>query len=111
MQEALARLPKRAREILESVPIILEAAPTLEMVEFGAEPRLLGLFQGVAYPHKSVLDASPEAPDSIIIYLLNLENASASQEEFIHELKKTVWHETAHAFGLDEDEVHALGLG
>jgi len=108
---ALTRLPARAQEILASFPIILDAAPTREMVQQGMDPRLLGFFQGVAHPHKSVLDASPLGPDTIVIYLLNLENACVTQEEFIHELKKTVWHETAHAFGLDEDEVHALGLG
>lgn len=111
VDDALARLPSRARDLLSRLPIILDAAPTREMVSQGVDPRLLGLFQGVPYPHKSVLDASPEAPDSIIIFLLNLENASETQGEFVHELKKTVWHETAHAFGLNEDEVYALGLG
>ena len=71
----------------------------------------MGLFQGVPFPEKSVLDASPAAPDQISIFVENLENSCPDVEAFIEELQKTVWHETAHAFGLDEDEVDALGLG
>ena len=75
------------------------------------ELRLLGVFEGVPLPHRSNLDPSPTQPSRLRIFLRNLENSCTSAAHYTHELRITVWHETAHYFGLEEDEVAALGLG
>lgn len=111
VRAALERLPARARELLAEIPLILEDFPTEEDLHHGMELRLLGVFEGVPLPHRSSLDPSPTQPSRLRIFLRNLENFCADAEHYTHELQITVWHETAHYFGLEEDEVSALGLG
>jgi len=113
--EAVARatlreLPAEITSRLENVPILIEDVPPVELVQDGTDPRLLGLFSGVPLPEKSSMDQSP-ALDTIYLYQLNLERAVASRAELEDEIRTTLIHETAHFFGLDDDDLDDLGLG
>jgi len=107
---ALAELPDEITSRLANVPILIEDVPSAEMISEGTDPRLLGLFAGVPLPDKSSLDQAP-APDTIHLYQLNLERAVASRSELEDEIVTTLVHETAHFFGLDDDDLEDLGLG
>ncbi len=48
-------------------------------------------------------------PDRFTIYKRNIERMCISRAEIIHEIRKTVFHEVGHHFGLDEDELASLG--
>lgn len=109
-EDALAELPDAAIARLENVPVLIEPAPSPELVSDGVDPRLLGLFSGVPLPEKSSEGQTAEL-DSIHLYQRNLERACRDRDELMAEIRITVLHETAHFFGLDDDDLDGMGLG
>ena len=107
---ALAELPDSITERLANVPILVAEVPDEALVREGSDPRLLGLFSGVPLPEKSSLQATVSL-DTIHLFQHNLERAVGSREELEDEIRMTLVHETAHFFGLDDEELDALGLG
>ncbi|TMQ04714.1 MAG: metallopeptidase family protein, partial [Deltaproteobacteria bacterium] len=105
--EALAELPESIRDKLERVPILIDDAPSEALVADGLDPRLLGLFQGTPMPEDGAL--APTVTN-ILLFRGNLARACRDADELAEEIRITVLHETAHYFGLDEDDLEALGL-
>ncbi len=104
---ALAELPATARELLERVPILVDEAPSDELIADGVDPRLLGLFQGTPLPEGGDLAPSVTA---IWLFRRNLMQLSESRDDVVEEVRITVLHETAHYFGMDEADLEELGL-
>jgi predicted Zn-dependent protease with MMP-like domain/Flp pilus assembly protein TadD len=105
--QTLAELPDDIREKLARVPILIDDVPSEALVADGLDPRLLGLFQGTPMPEDGAL-----APTitNILLFRGNLSRACGDAEQLAEEIRITVLHETAHYFGLDEDDLEALGL-
>lgn len=103
----LAELPDNIREKLEKVPILIDDVPSEDVVNDGFDPRSLGLFSGVPMPDDG--HAQPVVTN-IHLYKRNLERFAEDEEHLAEEIRITVLHETAHYFGLDEDDLVALGL-
>jgi len=103
----LAELPAHIREHLERVPILIDEVPSEHLVAEGWDPRLLGFFQGTPMPEDGAL--APTVT-SILLFKKNLERAAIDAEHLAEEIRITVLHETAHYFGLDDDDLEALGL-
>ena len=103
----LAELPAEVRTKLERVPILIDAAPSEELVADGVDPRLLGLFQGA---EMAEADGVAPAITTILLFKRNLERISADLDELAEEVRITVLHETAHYFGLDDADLERLGL-
>jgi predicted Zn-dependent protease with MMP-like domain len=103
----LAELPAKIREHLERVPILIDDVPSEHIVDDGWDPRILGMFQG-----SPMSDDGGLAPTvtNILLFRRNLERSAGDHEELAEEIRITVLHETAHYFGLDEDDLEALGL-
>ena len=78
------------------------------MVRDGTDPRLLGLFHGLPLGRESQL--GPAYAGTIHLFVRNLERESADAAELREQIRVTVLHETAHFIGLDEDDLHRLGL-
>ncbi len=104
---ALAELPQHIRDHLERVPILIDDVPSEDIVADGFDPRLLGLFQGTPMPEDGALSPSVT---NILLFKRNLERFAEDEEHLAEEVRITVLHETAHYFGLDEDDLEALGL-
>ena len=104
---ALAELPQNIRDRLERVPILIDDLPSEDIVADGLDPRLLGLFQGTPMPEDGAL--APTVTN-ILLFKRNLERFAEDEEHLAEEVRITVLHETAHYFGLDEDDLVALGL-
>jgi predicted Zn-dependent protease with MMP-like domain len=109
-EEALGELPEGARRLLADVPILITDRPALSDVENGLDPRLLGLFAGVAYPEVSSLGGTPQLTQ-ILLFRRNLERVAFDEEELRAEIRTTLLHETGHFFGLSEADLHQIGLG
>lgn len=108
-EDALAELPAVAIERLENVPVLIDDAPSAELVAEGVDPRLLGLFTGLSMREKSS-EGQPAELDSIQLFQRNLERAVDTREQLVEQIRVTVLHETAHFFGLEDDDLEALGL-
>jgi len=108
---ALAELPDNARAHLANVPIFVEDVPSEALIRSGIDPRLLGLFSGTPLPYRSSIDGQVPELDAIYLFQANLERASGGRERLLDEIRITVLHETAHFFGLEDDDLHDIGLG
>jgi predicted Zn-dependent protease with MMP-like domain/Flp pilus assembly protein TadD len=104
---ALDELPEDVKKRLENVPILIDEMPSDDLINEGIDPRSLGLFQGTAMP-----DAGGAAPavTNILLFKTNLERAAEDLDHLADEVRITVLHETAHYFGLDEEDLVQLGL-
>jgi predicted Zn-dependent protease with MMP-like domain len=105
----LAALPLGIAARLHNVPVVLEARPPKEIVAEGFDPRALGLFEGADdFAQRSGEQHS--TPTRIVLFYANLLATCPDDETLAEQIEVTVLHEVGHFFGLDEDEVDALGL-
>lgn len=105
--DTLAELPPVVRKRLERVPILIDKLPSAELVADGIDPRVLGLFQGSPLTEDGELAATVT---TILLFRTNLERSASDLDHLAEEVRVTVLHETAHYFGLDEDDLENLGL-
>lgn len=109
--KALESIPDLIRVRMENVDVTIEAWPTEEqLTDLGMDPDelLFGLYEGTPLVERGVT-ADPLLPDKITIFQGPLEEAFASEREIEEEIRKTVVHEVAHHFGIDESRLKELG--
>jgi predicted Zn-dependent protease with MMP-like domain len=100
VRAALDELPPNIAEALRNVAVVVED-------ENPEDPDLLGLYHGVPLPERGDMAGMP--PDTISIYRVPLEESFPDPVELREEIRVTVLHELGHYFGLDEDQIAALG--
>jgi predicted Zn-dependent protease with MMP-like domain len=110
VERALATLPKRFKEKLENIAVVVEDWPDDETLdEMGIEPAdtLYGLYRGVDLTHR---DASygNVLPDTVTIYQGPIEEDCADEAEMAEVVRDTVIHEIGHYFGLSDEEMEEL---
>lgn len=103
----LEELPEDIRAKLATVPILIDDMPSEDVVAEGFDPRSLGLFSGVPMPDDG--HAQPVVTN-IHLYKKNLERFAHDADHLAEEIRITVLHETAHYFGLDDDDLEKIGL-
>lgn len=101
VRAALDELPPHIASALENVAVVVED-------ENPEDPDLLGLYHGVPLPERG--DTAGLLPDKISIYRLPLEDSFPDPADLREEIRITVLHELAHYFGLDEEQIAALGF-
>jgi predicted Zn-dependent protease with MMP-like domain len=106
----LEELPEPFASRLRDVPVVLEPRPSRDLVEEGFDPRALGLFEGPDDLGRR-MHAVAERPSRIVVFFANLLDAFPHDDDLCEQVEVTLLHEIGHFFGLDEDEVDALGLG
>ncbi len=111
VEKALLSLPQIIRDKLADVAVLVEDAPSEDLVREGADPRLLGLFSGTPTTDRGTLDAQPTDADTIRIYQRNVEMVVDDGEHLLDEIRITLIHETAHYFGLEDEDLEGMGLG
>ena len=99
VDEALMALPKRIRDKMDNVAIVIEKRPT--------RSQFLGLYQGVPL-NAWGRSFGMRLPDKITIFQESLQRAASSPKELKAIIRDTVWHEIAHHFGFDERKVREL---
>lgn len=108
---ALNGIPARFSPYLENVAIVIEREPSTEdraQGHIGPGEDLFGLYVGVPLTERG--GGSPSLPDRIIIFQGPLERHFAPHA-IPREVRRTVIHEVAHHFGIEEDRLAELGLG
>jgi predicted Zn-dependent protease with MMP-like domain/uncharacterized protein HemY len=104
---ALAELPIEVRDRLERAPILIDDVPSEDLIAEGLDPRMLGVFSGTPMPEGGELAPSVT---NIRLFKTNLERAAHDLDHLAEEVRITVLHETAHYFGLDEEDLEKIGL-
>ncbi len=109
--QALLTIPEEIRARMDNVGIVVEDWPDDgHYADVGLEPgeTLFGLYEGVPLTDRGVV-ADPLLPDKITIFQGPLEEECKTAEEIAEEIRKTVVHEIAHHFGIDEARLADLG--
>lgn len=114
VQGAIDALPDEFFDELENVAILLADEPEDDDFEgdgyYTDEGDLLGLYDGVALTERGDwYGAGNDYPDTITVFKGPHERLSEDRAVVLEEIRKTVVHEIAHYFGMDEDQVSDMG--
>jgi predicted Zn-dependent protease with MMP-like domain len=96
VEECMEVIPRRFRGRLKNVVFLVEREPP--------RPGLLGLYHGRPLTVRSVAE-SFALPDRITIYQGPHERMARDPADLRRLVEETVWHEVAHYFGLNEEQV------
>lgn len=113
VRRAVRGLPPRFRERLANVDITVERRPSRRQLRSTGVPpghTLLGLYLGVPLTQRGE-SYSYVLPDRIIIFQEPIEERCQSDEELVVVVQRTVEHEIAHHFGIDDARLTELGRG
>lgn len=108
VEDAIDNIPKMYQDKMKHVAILVEDAPTRKQREELGLRRcdaLFGLYEGVPLTRRNGSTLSIQ-PDVITIFrypMLNMHTSKASLRKHVYE---TLWHEVAHYFGLNHDQIH-----
>ena len=106
VRQGIEAIPQRFLKKLNNVDIVIEDEPTEEQMrklKIGKGVKLLGLYEGV--PRTKRRHYSWVLPDKITHFKKPIEEGAFNDEQVKEMVKKTVWHEIAHHFGMDEERV------
>lgn len=123
--EALDAMPAQFLDALENVAVVWEDEPSAYHLGYdgawgdpedaadGSEgdelPNdLLGLFDGLSIVERAN-GYDDDIPDVITVFKGPHERCFESREEIVEEIGKTIIHELGHYFGLNEDQLAAMG--
>ena len=113
VQEAIDSIPEEFLDELENVAIMIADEPEEEDFDgdglFSEEGDLLGLYDGVSIDERDGSYGFGDYPDTITIFKGPHERLGGSRAYVLEEVRKTVVHEIAHYFGMDEDQVDEMG--
>lgn len=109
--EALARLPEEFAARIDNVAVVVQDEPSTEDLQDAGLPpgeELFGLYVGVPLTDRS--EYHMVLPDRILIFQGPHER-HFDDRDLVEEVRRTVVHEVAHYFGIDDDRLDELGLG
>lgn len=110
VEEALREIPRRFRDAMKNVAVIVEDEPPphiLEEMEIAPPDSLFGLYQGTPLPERG-WGFGNALPDRISIYQGPIEDACEDDHEIRDCIAETVIHEFGHYFGMDEDQIEEI---
>jgi len=107
VQRAITELSKEHIEAIEHLSILVADQPSeaqVQKLKMRKDHMLLGLFEGVPRTRRSGYE-SGLLPDTITIFKKPLLSLSSNERDLFENVKRTVWHEIAHYYGLSHDQM------
>lgn len=107
---AMDNIPDKYYQHIENVVFVVEDKPSDEQrqkLKLRCDQSLFGLYEGVPLTKRGS-GYNLVLPDKITIFKLPIEMSSIDHESLVAQVNKTVWHEVAHYFGLNHDQIHKL---
>ena len=111
IQRAMGELPQEYIKGLDNVAITYADEPTLEQLianHVGPNQLLLGLYEGIPQTSRFSTSYSGVLPDKITIFKHPIMLVTYNSVSFFEQIKRTLWHEIAHHYGLNHDRIHVL---
>jgi predicted Zn-dependent protease with MMP-like domain len=109
--EALDALPQEyVQRLLQSVAVTWEDEPAPEQrkeLKLRGNETLFGLYEGLPLTDR-YNGVTKITPDKITIFKGPITSYCHDYAGLKDQIKRTVWHEMAHYFGLDHDAIHKL---
>ena len=108
---AWTRLPPTLRDMCGNLVVRVEDFPTqdvLRELKLDSPFDLMGLYHGVSFEKKSVMDL-PRIPDMVLLYRRPLLDCWAEGEETLgHLVAHVLVHEIGHHFGLSDADIERI---
>lgn len=109
VSEAIDSLPEQTAHT-NNVAFVIEDEPSFEQrqkLNLMPGHSLFGLYEGIPLT-KRLNNYSLVLPDKITIFKNPLVSYTSNIAELKEQIKRTVWHEIAHHYGLDHDQIYNL---
>ncbi len=107
---AMDELPQEYIHGLNNVAIVMADEPTAhqrEKLKMRHDSLLLGLYEGVPLPYRGGAQSSV-IPDKITLFKYPIMAMSRTEADLFEQVKRTLWHELAHYYGLDHSRIDDL---
>ncbi len=111
IERALGELPQEHIDNLDNVAITFAENPTSRQLQHQGVRRgalLLGLYEGIPLTKRLSSSYSGVLPDRITLFKQPILTVSTTDEELFEQIKRTLWHEIAHHYGLSHDDIDKL---
>jgi predicted Zn-dependent protease with MMP-like domain len=109
MNTALDSLPKEHIDHLKNVALVYEDDPDDEQrlkVALQDDQTLFGLYEGIPLARRQGMQTA--LPDKITLFKNPLQMASYDIASLRENIRHTLWHEIAHYYGLDHEQIGKL---
>ncbi len=107
---AMDELPQKYIQGLDNVAIVYEDEPTPEQrykMKIDNQHLLLGLYEGIPLTQRGN-GYSFVLPDKITLFKYSIAAISHNEAQFFEQIKRTLWHEMAHFYGLNHARMDEL---
>ncbi len=110
INQSMDELPQEYIRNLNNVAVVYEDEPTPEQHErlkLRCYETLFGLYEGIPRT-KRTNSYNLVLPDKITLFKLPMLRTVTTLAQLKAQVKRTLWHEIAHHYGLDHDRIHEL---
>lgn len=108
--KAMDELPQEYITGLDNVAIVMADEPTEEQkvkMKLRENTILLGLYEGIPLIQRGA-GYTFVLPDKITLFKHSILRIVRTESELFEQVKRTLWHEIAHYYGLSHDHMHQL---
>ena len=113
ISRAMDELPQEYIKGLDNVAIVYADEPDERQADKAGLREgglLLGLYEGIPMTKRGA-GYTFVLPDKITLFKYPILAVSHDAESLFEQIKRTLWHEIAHFYGLDHDRIHFLERG
>ena len=110
ISKAMDELPQEYIKGLDNVAIVYADTPDQYQSEKAGLREgsiLLGLYEGIPLTKRGA-GYTFVLPDKITLFKHSIMIVSHDEKSFYEQIKRTLWHEIAHYYGLDHDRIDML---
>lgn len=110
VKEAIDDIPEKYAKHIENLAFVVEDEPSEEQrqrLKLHPGSSLYGLYEGVPLTRRAS-NYNLVLPDKITIFKKPIEQACQTMEQLEVQVRHTIWHEVAHYYGLDHDQINRL---
>ena len=107
VDDGIDALPERVHTAMRNIAFVIADEPTQKQRQDNGlcpDDILFGLYEGIPQTERGI-EYEAVLPDKITIFKNAILQAYSAKEEIALCVANTVWHEVAHHFGMEEDEV------
>lgn len=103
-------LPQKYIKGLENVAVVMADEPTPEQMKkmkIDGNHLLLGLYEGIPLTKRGA-NYNLVLPDKITLFKNSIMAMSNNETDMFEHIKRVLWHEIAHYYGLGHDRINQL---
>ena len=107
VHDSISIFAKTKPEINRNIAFLIEETPNQQQrkkLQLLPNQTLFGLYEGL--PLSRRLGQTKTLPDKITIFKNPIEQSVNSLEELKEQVKHTLWHEIAHYYGLNHEDIN-----